>query len=52
VQELWLVDVDERVVHVLRPDGEYHEWVDGDTVATALLPGFGAAIAELIAIVS
>jgi Uma2 family endonuclease len=48
VRELWLVDVDERVVHVLRPDGEYHEWVDGDSVSSPLLPGFGADIAELI----
>jgi Uma2 family endonuclease len=49
VQELWLVDCDERLFHVLRPDGGYYEWVDGDLAASHVLPGFEAGITDLIA---
>jgi Uma2 family endonuclease len=52
VQELWLVDVDERVIHVLFPSGEYHEWTDGDVVTSPLLAGFETDVTELIAKVS
>jgi Uma2 family endonuclease len=52
VQELWLVDCDERVLHVLHPNGEYHEWVDGDVVVSLLLPGFEVAVVDLISQVS
>jgi Uma2 family endonuclease len=38
----------DRVFHVLLPSGEYHEWVDGDVVVSPLLPGFEAAIGDLI----
>jgi Uma2 family endonuclease len=48
VQELWLVDRGERVFHGLHPNGEYHEWVDGDVVRSPLLPAFEAAVADLI----
>ncbi len=48
VQELWLVDCDERVFHVLLPSGEYHEWVDGDSASSPLLPGFEVAVTDLI----
>ena len=52
VLELWLVDCDERVFHVLHPNGEYHEWVDGDAVSSPLLAGFEAAVTELISLAS
>ncbi len=48
VQELWLVDCDERVFHVLHPSGEYHEWADGDEVSSPLLLGFEVAVADII----
>jgi hypothetical protein len=46
------VDCDERVVHVLHPNGEYREWVDGDVVVSPLLPGFEVAVVDLISQVS
>jgi Uma2 family endonuclease len=49
VQELWLVDVDERVIHALLPSGEYHEWTDGDVVTSPLLAGFETDVSALIA---
>ena len=52
VQELWLVDCGERVFHVLLPSGEYHEWVDGDSASSPLLPGFEVAVTDLISQVS
>jgi Uma2 family endonuclease len=52
VQELWLIDGDERVFHVLLPSGEYHEWVDGDSASSPLLPGFEVAVTDLISQVS
>lgn len=52
VQELWLVDRDEPVFHVLHPSGEYHEWVEGDLVTSPLPPGFEVAVADLISQVS
>jgi Uma2 family endonuclease len=52
VQELWLVDCDERVFHVLHTDGDYHEWIDGDTVISSLLPGFEVPVADVISQVS
>jgi hypothetical protein len=44
-----LVDVDERVVMALRADGGFDEWVDGDEVASSLLPGFSAPVTEVLA---
>jgi Uma2 family endonuclease len=49
VHEVWLVDVDERVVMALRADGGFDEWVDGDEVASSLLPGFSAPVTEVLA---
>jgi Uma2 family endonuclease len=49
VREMWLVDVDERVIMSLRADGGFDEWVDGDEVASPLLPGFVAPVAEVLA---
>ncbi len=49
VQEVWLIDVDERYVMVLRPDELAKAWVDGDTVQSSLLPGFSMAVDDLIA---
>lgn len=46
------VDVDERTIRVVRPDGVYDEWTDGDTATSSLLPGFTADVGELIAVVS
>jgi Uma2 family endonuclease len=52
VQELWLVDSDTRVFHVLFPSGQYHQWGDGDSVSSPLLPGFEVAVTDLISQVS
>lgn len=48
VLELWFIDVDERIVHSLRPDGSAEEWLDGDVVTSVYLPGFQVAVSELI----
>jgi hypothetical protein len=40
------------MIHVVRPDGAYDEWTDGDTATSPLLPGFTAGVSELIAVVS
>ena len=48
VQELWLIDVDDRVIHVLHPDGKYQEWTDGDLASFSLLAGFQADVATLL----
>jgi Uma2 family endonuclease len=52
VEELWLVDCGERVFHVLHPNGDYHEWVDGDVALSPLLPDFEVAVTDLISQVS
>lgn len=52
VQELWLVDVEERTVIGLRPDSVSPEWRDGDTMSSSLLPGFEIAVTDLIPQVS
>ncbi len=52
VQELWLVDVDERVVVGLRPDVASTKWGDGDTISSVVLPGLEISVADLIPQVS
>lgn len=49
VEEIWLVDVEERLIMVVGPALAYHEFSDGDTVTSNLLPGFAAAFSDLIA---
>ncbi len=48
VEELWLVDRDERIFHVLHPSGRYDEWSDGDTASSLLLPEFETAVTDVI----
>lgn len=48
VRELWLVDVDEHVVHVLHPGGVMDLLEMGDTITSPLLPEFAASVAEII----
>lgn len=51
-EELWLIDVVGRTIHVVRSDGAYDEWTDGNTATSPLLPDFTADVSELIAVVS
>ena len=48
VEELWLVDVEERLIMAMRPGPEHREWVDGDTIESAVVPGFAVAVTELL----
>ncbi|MEO8263934.1 MAG: hypothetical protein ABI706_00335 [Ilumatobacteraceae bacterium] len=48
MQEIWLVDVDERFVIGLRPTAMSSEWRDGDTITTPVVPGFEIAVTDLI----
>ena len=52
VQEMWLVDVDERMIIGLRPTSLSSEWRDGDTITTPVLPGLEIAATDLIPQVS
>lgn len=47
-EEISLVDVEERLIMVIGPGLGYHEFTDGDTVTSAVLPGFEASFDELI----
>jgi len=40
--------VEERLIMVIGPGLGYHEFTDGDTVTSAVLPGFEASFDELI----
>ena len=48
VEEIWLVDVEERLIMVMGPGLAYHEFGEGDTVTSRVLPGFSAAFDDLI----
>ena len=48
VEEIWLVDVEERLIMVIGPDLAYHEFATGDTLTSSVLPGFQVAFDELI----
>ena len=52
VQELWLIDGEERTIHVLRPTGEFGEFTDGDVVVSGLLAGCSVGVSEIISAVS
>lgn len=49
VQELWLIDVEERLVMVMRPGPQYAEWGEGDVMESPMLTGFAAEVAQVLA---
>jgi Uma2 family endonuclease len=49
VQELWLIDVEERLVMVMRPGPQYAEWGEGDVMESPVLPGFAVEVSQVLA---
>lgn len=48
VQQVWFVDVDEFVVHVLHPDGSMEAYGLGAVLTSTLLPGLEVPVNEVI----
>lgn len=48
-RQLWLVDVEEALIMVMRPGPVDAEWAEGDTIETPVLPGFTADVATVLA---